>query len=164
MRRGFFFLVTMFLLAGCAAQDGLRVYAPRPNDPGLQEFAIRLNALGKTLNYKPGNKYWHIGFVPTSKWNAWSFGNGFLAFSDGLRGVSGDWKDGIIAHEMAHDYAGHADDQKTASVLTTAVFTVLGTFVPGAGLIWKLSPSLSLMSGIHKGFIGNWRAERADFF
>lgn len=139
--RGLFFLAAMVLLAGCAARGGLEVYAPPLNDPGLRDFAIRLNALGETLGYKPGNKYWHIGFVRTSIWNAWSFGEGLLAFSDGLRTVSGDWKDGIVAHEMAHDYAGHADAQRTASVATTAAFTVLGVFVPGAGLInWAANP------------------------
>lgn len=59
----------------------------------------------------------------------------FYVTEGALNQLSDDVLDAVIAHEVAHEIAGHNSKRQLTSAAVTGVFMVLGAFVPGAGYL-----------------------------
>ncbi|MEK6710456.1 MAG: M48 family metallopeptidase [Nitrospinota bacterium] len=134
-------LLLVLVLSGCGAAPKNLISSPAAH-PQFQRTARTLIGYQKLVcqDCKPND--WKIGIMRSDKINAASGGGGFFYVTEGALQLPDDELDAMIAHEVAHEIAGHNAKRQLASVAVTGVFMVLGAFVPGAGYLNHLANPL----------------------
>lgn len=129
-------LTLVVLLSGCAS-PGVGGYTVDELRANLKWQAL----MGRLMEYKRivcvycGPDVWKMGVMKTDIVNGFAMGGGTFYVTDGLLAQPFYIQDALLAHEVAHEIAGHVPVRKVISVATTGVFFVLGLLVPGAGLL-----------------------------
>ncbi len=141
MRRLAALLALALLLAACGG-GGFQAWKKPAAHPKWASLAQKLGVYQRIVcpACKAGD--WKLGIIRSKKINALNAGRGIFYVTEGLLAQPMELQEAVIAHEAAHEVAGHVESQELASLATTAAFTVLGAFIPGAGYINYLANPL----------------------
>lgn len=130
-------MLMVVVLAGCT-RPSARVYSKEEVLQNIewQVVSRRFIKYQKIVCPSCDPKSWKIGIIKSPEVNAMALGNGKFLVTEGfLTNLGEDVQDAIIAHEVAHEVAGHMDTVQGVSMLTSFAFIALGAVVPGAGYL-----------------------------
>ena len=137
-RCGLAVLLLVAFLGGCSTiPDG--AYYPPPGQPETRRLAETLFRAAQAAGDDPAR--YSFALVASRDVAAYSADDATFYFSEGLTSQPAPVVEALIAHEVAHEVLGHAGQRRALSLSLTAGFSVLGVFVPGAGLLdFALNP------------------------
>jgi Zn-dependent protease with chaperone function len=138
------FLVFVLISSACATTPKSNVQTIHPQEnPELYGRIQKIGArLLPVMDYENKAKY-QIAILDTPEVNAFANGPKFqIVFYKGLLDQLNDEELAYVyAHEIAHIKLGHYGKRVVASVATSALFSVVGIFVPGLGYLdWIANP------------------------
>ncbi len=132
-----FVLMIGFIMIGCATGQKFKVIRPIEDPESYQRLVDIGNKVLPVVDGKNMLKY-RIAIVDSENVNAWTTGGknfGLFFTRAALNRFTDDELTFIFAHEVSHVKLGHVEKKMAASVITSATFTVVGIFIPGAGLV-----------------------------
>ena len=132
-----FLLILLLVLAGCGGGSGVPGYTSQEvaQLPSWRKLITRIGEYRPHVCPDCGANDWKLGIFKTEKVNAYNAGDGVFYVTEGLTRLRFGLQDAALAHEVAHEVAGHVKARQAASLATTAAFVVLGAIIPGAGLL-----------------------------
>jgi Zn-dependent protease with chaperone function len=125
-------LFALLLLAGCSAAPR-GAYFPPPGDPGTVRVSQALHRAAVAAGDEPDR--YSFAFVASPIAVVASDAEATIYVTDGLARQPLPVVEAAIAHEVAHEVLGHAGTRRALALSMSAVFTVLGAILPGAGLL-----------------------------
>ncbi len=130
-------LLCLFVLAGCAAKRQPPCAVP-------QIMKERMNAIGArvTMCISPTQPLPYY-IACSNEPNAYIYEKKII-FTEGMFAFDSDVLKFVMAHEIAHDKAGHLAKIRAASLVTTGAMMVLNAIVPGSGILnYAVNPAVT---------------------
>ena len=119
-------LIILILLSGCATTKSYT---------GPEELRVRSLKYAALVSYCMNDRI-QVQIVLSDELNASMDADGNLALTEGLlKQNDPDALYFFTAHEIAHKQLNHVRKRRGASLVTTGIMMVVGTLIPGAGIL-----------------------------